>query len=57
MLAAQFGRSHNVELLAANNINGKNRDGNAAIHLAAINGHIETIKVLLKHGALINQPG
>ena len=35
MLAAQFGRAHNVELLAANNINGKNREGNAPIHLAA----------------------
>jgi ankyrin repeat protein len=51
MLAAQYGRTHNVELLAANNINGKNREGNAAIHLAAEGGHLETVKCLLKHGA------
>lgn len=54
MLAAQYGRTHNVELLAMHNINGKNRIGNAAIHLASLNGHIDTVKMLLDQGALIN---
>ena len=51
MLAAQNGRTHNVELLASNNIDGKNKEGNAAIHLACFGGHLETVKTLLEHGA------
>ncbi|CAD8092465.1 unnamed protein product [Paramecium sonneborni] len=57
MLAAQNGRAHNIELLVSNNIDGKNKDGNAAIHLACIGGHLETVQILLKNGAQINQPG
>ncbi|CAK85722.1 unnamed protein product (macronuclear) [Paramecium tetraurelia] len=57
MLASQYGRTHNIELLASNNVGGKNREGNAAIHLACFGGHVETVKALLQFGAQINQPG
>ena len=40
-----------MELLAANNVNGKNRDGNAAIHMACFGGHVEAVKMLHKLGA------
>ena len=60
MLASQYGRIACVRKLIAScseNINVKNREGNAAIHLAAQNGHLDCVEELLAHGALPKQPG
>ena len=35
MIAAKYGRAHNLKLLLNSNIKGKNREGNSAIHLAS----------------------
>ena len=57
MLACKYGRAHNVRVLIekanlqAADVNGKNREGNAAIHLAAQGGHLECIEELVKAGA------
>jgi ankyrin repeat protein len=38
-------------------VNYKNREGNSALHLAAQNGHLECVKLLVEKGANINLPG
>ncbi|XP_065057285.1 transient receptor potential cation channel subfamily A member 1 homolog isoform X1 [Rhopilema esculentum] len=56
-MAALFGRSDVVEDLLekdASTINDIDKQGNAALHLAAEKGHTGTIKVLLNAGASIN---
>ncbi|CAD8053289.1 unnamed protein product [Paramecium sonneborni] len=57
MLASKYGRSHNVRLLTNTNLKAKNKEGNAAIHLASINGHVECVKILIENGLLINFAG
>jgi hypothetical protein len=63
MLAAKYGRSHNIEVLIKegglkdHDINVKNKEGNAAIHHAAFGGHVECIKKLLEAGANLHLPG
>jgi ankyrin repeat protein len=63
ILACKYGRVHNVRVLIASanllegDINKKNREGNAAIHLAAQSGHLECIKELVKAGANISLNG
>lgn len=61
MIASLYGRTQNVKLLLEkeerSNINAKNKESMQAIHLAAMNGHTDCIKLLEKKGALINAPG
>ena len=54
--AAMMGQTEAAELLLQHgaDINGKNRDGNTALHLAVFLGHAETAKLLLKSGADVN---
>lgn len=61
MIAAIYGRAKNVRFLLEkeerSNVNAKNKEGMMAIHLAAMMGHTDCIKELLKKDALINAPG
>lgn len=60
MIAAEAGRAKNLELLLQpekSDINAKNKDGMMAIHLAAMNGHLNCLKALIKHGAEVEAPG
>ena len=61
MIAAIYGRAKNVRFLLEkedrSNINAKNKEGMMAIHLAAMMGHTDCVKELLKKGANINAPG
>ena len=54
--AAMMGQTEAAELLLQQgaDINGKNRDGNTALHLAVFLGHAETAELLLKSGANVN---
>ena len=54
--AAMMGQTQAAELLLQQSadINGKNRDGNTALHLAVFLGHAETAELLLKSGADVN---
>ena len=54
--AAMMGQTEAAELLLQQgaDINGKNRDGNTALHLAVFLGHAETAELLLKSGADVN---
>ncbi len=54
--AAMMGKTAAVELLLQNgaDINGRNRDGNTALHLAAFMGRAETAELLIKNGADVN---
>ncbi len=54
--AAMMGHTAAAELLLQHgaNINGRNRDGNTALHLAVFLGHAETAELLIKNGADIN---
>lgn len=51
--AAVMGQTEAAELLLQHgaNVNGKNRDGNTALHLAVFLGRAETAELLLKSGA------
>eukprot|EP00794_Sanderia_malayensis_P000302 gene302-929_t len=56
-LASLHGRADVVSALLnrdASTINDIDKKGNAALHIAASNGHVETMKVLLHAGASIN---
>ena len=44
-----------LELEIDININSQDKHGNTPLHLAAITGHIETVKILLNHGAMVDQ--
>ncbi|KRW99702.1 Ankyrin repeat-containing domain [Pseudocohnilembus persalinus] len=59
--AAQYGRTKNVELLLSDekysDIKKKNKEGNHPIHLAAENGHVETIQAFLEKGVKLSLPG
>ena len=61
MIAANYGRAKNIEILLSGDgksvINAKNKDGMMAIHLAAMNGHLDCVKTLHKKGADLNAPG
>ena len=61
MIAAIYGRAQNIKTLLekeeTSNIHAKNKESMQAIHLAAMNGHLDCIKELVKKGALINAPG
>lgn len=61
MLAAQYGRLANVKCLLENesraNISSKNRQGYAAIHYAAENGHLDILEALINNKADVNQAG
>ncbi|CAD8047889.1 unnamed protein product [Paramecium primaurelia] len=57
MIAAKYGRAHNIQLLLDTNLKGKNKEGNSAIHLASQNGHTECVKILINNGVLINIAG
>ncbi len=51
-IACKYGRTKNVEILLSSdkycsNPSFKNREGNSAMHLAAMNGHWECIDLLL----------
>ena len=54
--AAMMGQTKAAELLLKHgaNINGKNRDGNTALHLAIFLGHAGTAELLIKNGADLN---
>ena len=54
--AAMMGQIAAVELLLQHgaDINGRNRDGNTALHLSAFLGHAETAELLIKNGADVN---
>ena len=54
--AVTTGQTRAVELLLQHgaDINGRNRDGNTALHLAAFFGRAETAELLLKKGANMN---
>ena len=51
----------NVEILLSDpirsNINAKSRDGMAAIHYAAENGHLECVRLLIDAGVDVKTPG
>lgn len=51
--AAIMGQTQAAELLIQHgaDVNGRNRDGNTALHLAAFLGHAETAELLIKNGA------
>ena len=55
--AVTTGQTEAAELLLKNraDINGNNRDGNTALHLAVFLGRAETAKLLLKNGADVNR--
>jgi len=59
--ACKYGRAKNVELLLSDSkycdFTKKNKEGNMAIHLAALNGHIDCIKLLINAGQKITVPG
>lgn len=54
--AAMMGQTKAAELLLKHgaNINGKNRDGNTALHLAIFLGRAGTAELLVKNGAALN---
>ncbi len=54
--AAVMGQTEAAELLLQHgaDVNGRNRDGNTALHLAVFLGRAETAKLLLKNGADVN---
>lgn len=54
--AAMMGQTEAAELLLQQgaDINGRNRDGNTALHLAVFLGNAETAELLLKSGADVN---
>lgn len=54
--AAMMGHTAAAKLLLQHgaDINGRNRDGNTALHLAVFLGHAETAELLIKNGADIN---
>jgi ankyrin repeat protein/predicted DNA-binding WGR domain protein len=60
MFAAMANRPENIALMCskvAYNLNMKNKEGNAAIHIAVENSNLESLKELIKAGADINLPG
>ena len=54
--AAMMGQTEAAELLLQHgaNINGRNRDGNTALHLAVFLGRAEMAELLIKNGADVN---
>jgi ankyrin repeat protein/predicted DNA-binding WGR domain protein len=60
MFAAQTNRPDNIRMMSehvAYNLNQKNREGNAAIHIACENGSVDAIRMLIALTAEINLPG
>lgn len=60
-MACMYGRVKNVELLLSNdkysNIKCKNKEGNSPLHLAAMYGHLDCVKLLIEKGLKIALPG
>lgn len=62
MLACQFGRSKNVEILldgnGKSNPDSRTRDGFRAIHYAAHYGHLDCVKLMVEKGGIdADSPG
>lgn len=66
MIASKHGRLHNVKLLLelvqeeqerTTLLKVKSREGQRAIHYAALNGHLEIVKILFEAGADLSNNG
>lgn len=62
MLACEFGRAKNVEILleanSKSNPEAKDKNGMRAIHFAAMNGHIDCVKLMIEKGGVnVNSAG
>ncbi|CAB0014078.1 unnamed protein product, partial [Nesidiocoris tenuis] len=57
MWSAAYGQYSNAELLIKNgaNVELKGKSSETALHLAAAGGHHDVIKLLISHGAQVNE--
>ncbi|KAL7803511.1 hypothetical protein V8C44DRAFT_353064 [Trichoderma aethiopicum] len=56
-IAAEFGHAPLISLLIKDHkahVNGKDEDGNTPLHIAALRGHLDVVKMLVENGARID---